>query len=243
MLEGKKINELSSISTISDETVIPAVYVNNGSANSEASKVSIDQIKAHINEDNYTKNQVDILLNTKQDKLTAGAGIEIESDEISIDDTVLTKTKLVAGSNVTIAEDSDENLVISSTGGSNDGANKNLSNLTDAGKIVAGNMSMPSATYDDLTPGTSGDEYTAPADGYFVVGARYDTSHSGFIRLVKENLYSVTGFIYNDGALASIMMPVHKGEKVKYNYAHVDTQEYFKFFYAVGSESEYTPAE
>ena len=112
MLEGKKINELQSISTISDETVVPAVYVNNGSANSEASKVSIDQIKAHINEDNYTKNQVDTLLNTKQNKLTAGNNITIEeSDEnlvISATDTTYT-----AGEGITI-----DNNVISAQGGS-----------------------------------------------------------------------------------------------------------------------------
>ena len=233
MLEGKKINELPSISTISDETVVPAVYVNNGSANSEASKVSIDQIKAHINEDNYTKNQVDTLLNTKQDKLTAGnnitieesdenlvisatdttytagEGIEIDSDEISIDDTVLTKTKLVAGSNVTIAEDSDENLVISSTGGGGtSGADTSLSNLTAAGKEVAATMSMPSSVKDELsTSGASGSQYTAPADGYFYIITMPGNSTS--LRITTPNL-GTGGYVNNTSYGTRFFLPVLK---------------------------------
>ena len=316
-LTGLKINELDNTSVVTNETVLPVVYVNNGSASDTATKATLEQVKELVQEDNYTKTETNTLLNKKQDKLTAGDNITIteDSDEnyvisaigsteemntisatsgtIALESNKVYKASLDGSTTFTLPSTVDNtifnqiylqldvtgtptidfgttnymtiepvitsgiNLIcyeynsneqawyvskVGESGDGNEGANKNLSNLTDAGKIQASHLAMPSDTYDNLTPGSSGDEYTAPADGYFVVGARYDTSHSGFIRLLKENLYSVTGYIYNDGALASVVMPVHKGEKVKYNYDHVTTQEYFRFVYAVGSESEYTPS-
>lgn len=90
MSTGKKINELDSISTVTDQTVFPAVLVQGSTISSSATKVSIEQLKNNLQNSFYTEAETDILLNKKQDKLTAGE-------------------------NITIEEDSDENLVISST--------------------------------------------------------------------------------------------------------------------------------
>ena len=87
-IQGKKINELDSISTVTDATVFPAVRVEGSTPSSTATKVSISQLKENLQEDIYTKEQVETLVGQKQDTLTAGA-------------------------NITIEEDSDENLVIS----------------------------------------------------------------------------------------------------------------------------------
>lgn len=91
-IQGKKINELDSISTVTDATVFPAVRVEGSTPSSTATKVSISQLKENLREDIYTKEQVDTLVGQKQDTLTAGA-------------------------NITIEEDSDENLVISAEAG------------------------------------------------------------------------------------------------------------------------------
>ena len=91
-IQGKKINELDSISTVTDATVFPAVRVEGSTPSSTATKVSISQLKENLQEDIYTKEQVDTLVGQKQDILTAGA-------------------------NITIEEDSDENLVISALAG------------------------------------------------------------------------------------------------------------------------------
>lgn len=90
---GKKINELTAITTVSDETVLPAVYVSGGNPSSTANKVSIEQIS------NKITNDLGTILNSKQDKLTAGDNITIESNVISATD-----TKYTAGTNITISE-------------------------------------------------------------------------------------------------------------------------------------------
>ena len=87
-LEGKKINELDSISILTEQTVIPAVYISGDTASTTAGKITIEQIKDISQADIYNKTQVNNLLDKKQNTLTAG-------------------------SNITIEEDSDENLVIS----------------------------------------------------------------------------------------------------------------------------------
>lgn len=74
---GKKINELTAITTVSNETVLPAVYVSGGNASSTANKVSIEQISNKITED------ISTVLEGKQDKLTAGEGVDITNNVIS----------------------------------------------------------------------------------------------------------------------------------------------------------------
>lgn len=90
---GKKINELAAITTVSNETVLPAVYVSGGNPSSTANKVSIEQIS------NKITNDLSTILNSKQDKLTAGDNVTIESNVISATD-----TKYTAGTNITISE-------------------------------------------------------------------------------------------------------------------------------------------
>ena len=74
---GKKINELTQISTVTDETVLPGVYVNSSIADSTASKISVQQLSAKV------QNDMSGTLANKQDKLTAGTNISIENNVIS----------------------------------------------------------------------------------------------------------------------------------------------------------------
>lgn len=120
-IQGKKINELDSITTVSDATVFPAVYVEGSTTSSTANKVSISQLKDNLQEDFYTKGQIDTLVGLKQDALTAGANITIEEDSdenLVISSTASGGKNYVAGTGISITEDSDENYIISATGGS-----------------------------------------------------------------------------------------------------------------------------
>lgn len=65
-VQGKKINELTAIGSVSNETVLPAVYVNGSTVNSTANKISIEQISTKVQGDMSTT------LAGKQDVLTAG---------------------------------------------------------------------------------------------------------------------------------------------------------------------------
>ena len=134
---------------------------------------------------------------------------------------------------------------------SGSGADTSLSNITDAGKIVIAHNAMPSLTYDELTP-TSGQTYTAPADGYFYV-LGYTEGSSAYIEFYDSSNNEAesasvrlgVSFARTQGSTLPILFPVFKGQKVVllYNYLSFSTSSPIqnagmKFFYAVGSESE-----
>lgn len=102
---GKKINELTAISNVTSETVLPGVYVNSGIADSTANKISIQQISAKV------QNDMSSTLADKQDKLTAGDNITIDSNIISATD-----TKYTAGTNITISEQNVISTVVDANG-------------------------------------------------------------------------------------------------------------------------------
>lgn len=134
------------------------------------------------------------------------------------------------------------------SGGS--GADTSLSNITDAGKIVIAHNAMPSLIYDELTP-TSGQTYTAPADGYFyVLGVTngsdayiemYDTSNN---EAETDSVRLNIAFARTWGSTLPFLCPAFKGQKFVLLYQSLVfsytgfTNLGMKFFYAVGSESE-----
>lgn len=75
-LEGKKINELNSLTTVTGETVLPVVYVQGQSTSDTAQKVTISQISTKV------QNDLSDTLALKQDKLTAGEGITINNQNV-----------------------------------------------------------------------------------------------------------------------------------------------------------------
>lgn len=97
---GKKINELTAISEVSNETVLPAVYVNGTQTNSTANKISIQQIN-----DKIIAN-LETVLDSKQDKLTQGDNISIEGNVISalVPQGVFTESNLVQGTGITLTK-------------------------------------------------------------------------------------------------------------------------------------------
>lgn len=122
-------------------------------------------------------------------------------------------------------------------GGGGGGADTSLSNLTDAGKIVAAKMSMPGSLYDELTP-VSVQLYTAPADGW-VVGASA-VGGAIFFGDDGQNISNNPCLSRFGGQTAGGIMqgsiPVEKGKQFCLNFT--STPLIFRFVYAVGSESE-----
>lgn len=74
-VQGKKINELTAIGTVSDETVLPAVYVSGTTVNSIANKISIEQISTKV------QNDMSTALAGKQDTLVSGTNIKTINNE------------------------------------------------------------------------------------------------------------------------------------------------------------------
>lgn len=122
-------------------------------------------------------------------------------------------------------------------------ADTDLTNATDQAKILMGGMAMPSNKYIDLTLGASGTEYVAPANGWFYI----DKLQSGYENVLAlaypemvNGAYIFSSYLRCVGNSYSqqLSIPVRKGQPVKCNYDSNGTCRLFRFYYAVGSESE-----
>ena len=115
---GKKINELTALSTVTNETVLPAVFIEGSTINSNAQKVSIAQISDKV------QNDMTSTLAGKQDVLTAGENISIIDNTISasVPEGCYTETNLVAGSNITLTKDSQTGVTTIASSASGGGA-------------------------------------------------------------------------------------------------------------------------
>lgn len=119
-------------------------------------------------------------------------------------------------------------------------ADTDLTNITDTGYIKMAKASMPSNTYVDLTLGASGSTYTAPADGWFAgwTASSIDTG-AYFTLMVGEVGNSYASEVYRESPYnfqCPILLPVKKGAVVTAQYTVGLSM--FRFYYAVGSESE-----
>ena len=117
-------------------------------------------------------------------------------------------------------------------------ANVSLSNLTAAGKTVVSNLSMPSASYKELTLGSTGTVYTAPADGYVVFNG-YATAPQGVISLLTHptGLNTLCTAGGNGNPFLRVYLPVAKGAQFRAEYYSINTDGngfMFRFYYAKG---------
>lgn len=113
-------------------------------------------------------------------------------------------------------------------------ADVDLTNVNDAGTSLAAGWSMPSSTYDDLTLGSSGSSYTAPANGWFILRGN-STTTNGWISILNRMLCN-NPLSFQGGGL-NAFVPASKGDSVNVSYSGF-TKTYFRFYYAKGSESE-----
>ena len=122
--------------------------------------------------------------------------------------------------------------------------NKDVStNISNTGKSYIAGMGMPSNKYIDLTLGASGTEYVAPANGWFYI----DKLQSGYENVLAlaypemvNGAYIFSSYLrcVGNGYSQQLSIPVRKGQPVKCNYDGNGTCRLFRFYYAVGSESE-----
>lgn len=117
-------------------------------------------------------------------------------------------------------------------------ADVDLTNVNNAGTSRGAGWAMPSNTYIDLTLGASGTTYTAPADGYVAVVYNTVGTFSYCHIFNPTNAFGTTG-VYGIDSLLGILqiLPVRKGGTYRIDYGSL-TFTSFRFFYAVGSESE-----
>ena len=111
-------------------------------------------------------------------------------------------------------------------------------NINDTGEINMASMGMPSNTYDDLTLGASGTEYTAPANGWYLFGKSMGTNAMIGIENRSNNLKMRVLTTTNDTRAGYAYVPVLKGDKIVVEYQNTGSTVYFRFIYAQGSESE-----
>lgn len=116
-------------------------------------------------------------------------------------------------------------------------AGTDLANLTNQGSIVAAKASMPSSTYDDLTLGASGTEYTAPADGWFAINKSAGSANL-YLTMANKSNNMQTGNVYAAAGQFRCYIPAKKGDKVVVYYSMTGTTNMFRFIYAEGSKSE-----
>lgn len=124
----------------------------------------------------------------------------------------------------------------------NSKADTDLNNVTDNGKILMSSMGLPSDTYIDLTLGASGSTYTAPANGYYTL-YKVSSASNQYIQMlnIASDNNSATNFVVRavaNGEYDACTMPCAKGNKLQINYTFGGATQYFRFCYAVGSESE-----
>lgn len=114
-------------------------------------------------------------------------------------------------------------------------ADIDLMNITDGAKELMANASMPSGTYIDLTLGSSGATYTAPADGWLML--RKKSSGSGQYIAFENIASSLVGkSISTTTQELAAFVPVKAGDEITVTYnAGGDTNK-FRFVYSVGSE-------
>lgn len=111
------------------------------------------------------------------------------------------------------------------------------SELTDITELypTLGGLAMPSNVYTNLTLGSSGSTYSAPANGYFAI-SRVSGGNNQWINIKKSNDMILSQQLYN--GTIRVLCPVLKGESVTITYTASGNLDYFRFYYAVGSESE-----
>lgn len=118
-------------------------------------------------------------------------------------------------------------------------ADVDFANINNTAKIAITHNAMPSDVYDDLTLGASGSTYTAPADGYFYLDKL--SSASGQYMDIASAGIRVTIYASASSQNLRTFLPAKKGESIIVRYSLAGTTEgntFFRFVYAVGSESE-----
>ena len=119
----------------------------------------------------------------------------------------------------------------------NSKADVSLSNVNNSAKVMMSAMGMPSERYIDLTLGASGTQYTAPANGWFVL-RKVSTETGQYIRIFGVGGMSFSVYAQANNNYLEGFVPVTKNSHCSIYYTAAGTVDDFRFIYAKGSESE-----
>ncbi len=95
-------------------------------------------------------------------------------------------------------------------------------------------QAMPSNKYIDLTLGASGSSYTAPANGWVVIGKRAGADHQYLYLINNTTSFSSGGFDTLPGFDTYASIPVRKNDVFAVAYAMTGDTFLFRFIYAEG---------
>ena len=104
--------------------------------------------------------------------------------------------------------------------------------------LIERSNNLPSSKYDTLTLGTSGNTYTAPADGYFMLNKTSVNTGEYVVMTNNDNGLAVIGSATTGGNNCRGWLPVRKADEIAIVYTATGTTNLFRFIYTVGSESE-----
>jgi hypothetical protein len=117
----------------------------------------------------------------------------------------------------------------------NNKADVGFGNVSNGAKELMASASMPSDTYKDLTLGASGNTYTAPADGWYVIAKTTSGSNPTYV-----NASTNTGIrfsnVSNNGGIIMYSLPVKKGDVLTITYNATGATNCFRFIYAEGAK-------
>ena len=103
-------------------------------------------------------------------------------------------------------------------------------------KVQAAEASMPSGKYIDLTLGASGQTYTAPANGWFVLRKGANNVNQ-YVYMYTIGIDIGTCFNVSSGTdIPSYFLPVKAGDTVKIDYTLGGATKQFRFVYAQGEQ-------
>lgn len=120
-------------------------------------------------------------------------------------------------------------------------ANSNASNFSSAGRSLLSAMGMPSDKYIDLTLGSTGSKYNAPANGWFSLRWWSTASPTSYFNLVNSNNGIGMLLVPNQGAAYEqrLFVPAKKGDNIVLAYGNIEPAsgthvKHFRFNYAEG---------
>ena len=116
-------------------------------------------------------------------------------------------------------------------------ADVDLTNVNNAGTSLGASWASASNNYIDLTLGASGATYTAPANGWFLIGKNASDQQYLYIGLASANGPAFTLCSSGNQELCASIY-VSKGQSVLVGYNANGATNRFKFIYAKGSEWE-----
>ena len=133
---------------------------------------------------------------------------------------ILHTGNLVTGNGITISEPN-------STG---------VRTISGPSDVYMAHMAFPSDRYVDLTLGANGSSYTAPADGWAVISKKTSAVNQSVSLGIGNSVRYLT-ISPTKGGSVSTSLPVRKGANFYCTYSAGGDLDFFRFVYAVGSES------